>query len=461
VPAALASSTIKAAIAFAAGKAAAGLVSASVAALTDGVIHAMFLTKLKFATAALLAVALLGTGTGLFVRQALAGKPAIADRAVTSERPAEKEPEKKADRPAREEPRGKEVVGKVAAIAKDGKSFTMEIASPIRGEDPQKLEVKIDDKTTVAYHNVGPDGAKMTESYGAHVRLKEGSKEVAESVTFLGSADGTRRGADLTGKVTAIAKDDKGVTIETLPARGRGDDRLPPMTVDIKFNDRTVVLFSNVAKGAAKLTEGYLAEVMLEDGPKGTTAAVINLRGPEQGLPRGKQPQVTGPIAAVGKDGKSITVLMQPKERGEEPQKLEVQLTDKTSVVYFNVGPDGTKLAEGLQVHVLMEDGSKDKAYFVGVAAVPKQRWATIEGKVVGVSRDGKRITLEGRPTARGEDPPRFDVNITDKTKVAYYGVDTGGAKPSEEYYARALLVDGSKDVALAVMFAKPGTGRR
>jgi len=75
VPAALVSSTIESAILFAAGKAAAGLVSTSVAALTEGALHAMFLTKVKIATAALLTLAVLGTGGSIVSYRTLAGQP--------------------------------------------------------------------------------------------------------------------------------------------------------------------------------------------------------------------------------------------------------------------------------------------------------------------------------------------------------------------------------------------------
>ena len=66
VPTAVVSSTIRAASLFAAGKTVAtGLISANATALTEGVLRAMMLTKLKFATAVLLAVGVLGGGLGV------------------------------------------------------------------------------------------------------------------------------------------------------------------------------------------------------------------------------------------------------------------------------------------------------------------------------------------------------------------------------------------------------------
>jgi RNA polymerase sigma factor (sigma-70 family) len=64
VPTSVVSSTIKAVTGLAAGQAAAGVISVKVAALTEGVLKAMFVTKLKTATAMLLMVSLVGIGGG-------------------------------------------------------------------------------------------------------------------------------------------------------------------------------------------------------------------------------------------------------------------------------------------------------------------------------------------------------------------------------------------------------------
>jgi RNA polymerase sigma factor (sigma-70 family) len=76
-PAALVSSTVKAATLIAAGPAvAAGLIAPRVAALTEGALNAMAITKLKLAAALILALVCLGAGTGLLTYRALAGEPA-------------------------------------------------------------------------------------------------------------------------------------------------------------------------------------------------------------------------------------------------------------------------------------------------------------------------------------------------------------------------------------------------
>ncbi len=87
-PSAVVSSTIKAASLFAAGQAAAtGVISVKVAALTEGVLKAMFLTKLKLATVALGIAGLLASGV---LVASLCAEPAKPARALAE--PAEAKP---------------------------------------------------------------------------------------------------------------------------------------------------------------------------------------------------------------------------------------------------------------------------------------------------------------------------------------------------------------------------------
>jgi RNA polymerase sigma factor (sigma-70 family) len=86
VPAGLAAATVKGAVTFVPGKAAApGAVSAQAAALAEGVLHTMFRTKLMMAAAAVLAVCLAGVGAGLLAQQASGPKPADGKPAAKDE----------------------------------------------------------------------------------------------------------------------------------------------------------------------------------------------------------------------------------------------------------------------------------------------------------------------------------------------------------------------------------------
>ncbi len=73
LPTSLINSTVKAAALIATGQLIAkGIVSSQVAALTEGVLKAMFLTKLKVAVGVILAIGMIGLGTGLLARPTLA-----------------------------------------------------------------------------------------------------------------------------------------------------------------------------------------------------------------------------------------------------------------------------------------------------------------------------------------------------------------------------------------------------
>jgi RNA polymerase sigma factor (sigma-70 family) len=74
-PVGLADAAVRIARGVAAGRAAAGLVSAKVVSLTEGALHAMFATKLKVLTSVLLAVAVVGAGAGILTYHTYAAGP--------------------------------------------------------------------------------------------------------------------------------------------------------------------------------------------------------------------------------------------------------------------------------------------------------------------------------------------------------------------------------------------------
>jgi RNA polymerase sigma factor (sigma-70 family) len=83
VPAALLEGTVKAAVLSAAGRAAAGgAISARVAALTEGVVRAMWMTKLKLTAAVLVGVGVLAWGAGMLAHRARATEPAPEPKVV-------------------------------------------------------------------------------------------------------------------------------------------------------------------------------------------------------------------------------------------------------------------------------------------------------------------------------------------------------------------------------------------
>jgi RNA polymerase sigma factor (sigma-70 family) len=469
VPATLAQSTAAVAIPFAAGVTT-ELLPAHITALAEGVIRTMIATKLKIAAAMLVTLSVLGTGIGLaaFGGAEERGRPAnpappAAERspaAPAGERNNPPEREKPVDRApttGQRPPEGPVVRGKVVEVAKDGKSFTVETPAADRVA-PVKHTVKIGDKTTVIYNGVGPDGATPTQGYQASVSFPDPPGETATAVTFNGFAAG-RHMPDVTGTFAGAkaggTKQDASVLLVEVRQGGRGTE---PKTEHIHLDDKTVVTFSNVGPDGAKMTPGLGMQVWYTDDEK--TAGVVKFVGTAaEGRRDENRPDKLGKVVGVADEGKTLTVEV-PGGRGEEPTKFTVKMNDKTSVVFNNVPLDGAKPAEGQQAQVWLVDGSKNTAAKLALTAPVPERWTTLSGKVVAVSKDGSSFTLEQPATVRGEEPTRIEIKLSPKARIAYVGVGPGEAKLTEGLLASVALLDGSKNTGAQVVFRKETGGR-
>jgi RNA polymerase sigma factor (sigma-70 family) len=453
VPAALVSPTVGAAVPFAAGTAAAELVPAHVAALTEGMLKTMTLFLKAKITAAVLALAVLGTGLAVAANGHgdRDSQPVVTDAPNPEADPKDAPGEERGQRERPAAPAAPALVGKVTAVAKDGKSFTVEIPPTERGGEPGKTTVKLAEKATVTYHGVGANGAAPTEGYQAQVWLDGNTKDVAATVVFHGP-ENARRGPDVFGTVVN-GNDNKSVTLEVRQRVERGAE-LPKQT--IPFDDKTVLVFSNVDKDGAKITAGYVGQVWYAED--GKTAALVQLTGTTEMRSRDeKRPDVMGRV--VSADGKKLVVEVPPlRGRDEGPTKSTFTLADTTTVIYHNVPADGAKPAPGMQAQVWLADGSKDTAAKVYLSGTVPERWKTINGKVLAVAKDGSSITVEGPPPmVRGEEPKRIEIKLTAKTKLAFFGVGPGEAKLAEGLMAQVRLLDGSADTASQVTFGKIG----
>src|SRR5262249_47885843 len=138
-----------------------------------------------------------------------------------------------------------DINGPVVAVSADGKRFTLELPSKVKGEEAKKIEIKIGDKTAITYFGVGTDGAKPTEGYAAAVWLEPGSADAAARVTF-GQKKGMKE-PDVAGRVAAVAADGKHVTI-TVGSKKKGEDA---QNINIQLTPKTNLTFSSVNKGGA------------------------------------------------------------------------------------------------------------------------------------------------------------------------------------------------------------------
>jgi hypothetical protein len=376
VPATLTASTTKAAALVAGGQAATALLTAKVTALTEGVLQAMFIAKIKSAALILFMALILGAGISSFLpgipaSQALAAEkqPDTPIRVVNpeTERPTALVEQERGGKTA-PDPNAANFQGKIVAVAKDGKSFTLEsTTSPTqRGEEAVKKQVtiKIDDKTELKFFGVGPDGAKLAVGLSVQIWITADAKDVAAKIQ-IGSIKEDRLGLAFSGKLAAVSKDGRTLTFES---GRRGDDA---NTTEIKLTARTMLAYADIAKNANKPTVGYDADVWLERGSK-TDAAAISFRGAESpgresGQDRAGQ-RVNGKVVGIGKDGKSFTIEVPPTERGQAAEKLTITISANTRVIFNNVGPSGAHLTEGHSATITLADGSKDTAFLVTFA---------------------------------------------------------------------------------------------
>ena len=442
VPAVLVSSTVEAAILFAAGKAAAGLVSATVAALTEGVLHTMFLTKLKFATAALLALAMLRTGVGVVSYRSLAGaadQGRTADRVRTAERNPDQEPREYAaaaegERGVREGRKPADISGKITAI--DGMTLSLE-GGAARGEEPKKFTVKMTDKTKVEFPGLLQDIAKKLKvGDTVAVWYQEGSKDMAASVQ-------ANRAPDVTGKIKSA---DGTTLIVEIPGPGRGE----VTKAAIMLTDKTKVA-SGARGGEAetKLQVGYVASVWLLEGSSKEVAAAIQVNRP--------RPDVGGTISALSADGKVLTVAV--RSRGGEDSKTEVRLADATKIEFTGGEETAKKIKVGQTITVWWQEGSTDTAGTVLINL--QRRGPDVTGTLSAISADGKTITLENRK--RGEDTvTTTEIKLTAKTELEFAGTDKAEEKKlTVGYHVAIWLQEGSKDTAAVVRAQKPASRER
>jgi RNA polymerase sigma factor (sigma-70 family) len=166
------------------------------------------------------------------------------------------------------------------------------------------------------------------------------------------------------------------------------------------------------------------------------------------------QPDASGTVTDVAQDGKQITILTGKASKTEPATSATVQLTAATDITFSAIGPDGDKVAPGFQAQVWFEPNSNTKASRIAYAGQQSQkdtRQADVAGRIVSVTADGKKLSIEPRPQAqkgaKGEktDPPAkgekgdkagaiTEVAITPQTQATFSAVTTGAANFKEGY---------------------------
>jgi hypothetical protein len=192
-----------------------------------------------------------------------------------------------------------------------------------------------------------------------------------------------------------------------------------------------------------------------------TTAAKVNFSGSVEKFSREEpqaKPDVTGKVVGLMKD--VLVLLVPPANRGDEAVKQNVNLNEKTSTVYFRIGPDGDRPAEGYVAHIWLAAGSKDTAGKIHFQA-PDQQEKLVRGKVTGIAKDAKGITLEQPGKERGDPPVSFELKLTPTTRFVFNGVGPEGAALSERLGATVFLDDNSNDAVVVVLSPLPQPAAR
>ena len=468
VPPALVPTTINVAIPFAAGQAGSERVPAHIAALTDGVLRAMTFRHVKTAALALVSLVVLGIGVTWAAFDDGDAPGSVEPLVLVEEPKAPPTADPKVAPPVEAERPAPPIRGRVTDIAKDGKSVTITGVAGAYAwyggnrlpEDPEPtvVVVKLGEKTVVTYKDVGMNGAKLTRGHGAHVVFAGATKDIAATIEFNGSTQG-QSNQSASGTVDAIADDGKSFSLaQTIflgPIRRFGITQSSVTKIDIPFDDKTVLSFSNIARGKAKLTPSHYSTVWYADD--GRTAGKVFFDGRlDPGGREGKLPDVAGTVMRVT-DDKDIVVEVPPKPPAEAPTRVAVHLNDKTTEVFRDVPLDGAKAAPGMQAQVWLADGSKDTAAKVTFTGSTPERWAIVTGKIVSVAKNGKSFTVESPPAKRGDRAKRTEVKLASVTKVTFNGVGPGEAKVTEGLNVYARMLDDYPDTAAGVSFTKDG----
>lgn len=248
LPAGLVGATVEAASSLAAGQAAAArAIAVKVAALTEGVLKAMLMTKLKIATSALLAMAVLGTGAGALWTVATAREPVlVAPKANAQEQGKDKEPGS-----AKTDQQEKNQGNRTALAELDGTWILTEVeraGQPLAAEDVASLRLT----WVIKGGKLARTSTATKEQYEVTLKVDAGQQPKTIDVT------------DKFGTVLGIYVVE-GDTLKVCVARGKA--RRPVQFTSSKDQDAEVLIFKAVGQNEkAKNDENVPAKAEAKRG---------------------------------------------------------------------------------------------------------------------------------------------------------------------------------------------------
>jgi RNA polymerase sigma factor (sigma-70 family) len=292
-PAALTAATTAGALSVAAGLTAG--VPAHVLILTEGVLKAMTISKLKVAAAVLLSLAVLGMGVGVLSRPAMADRPAVlpsepargGDQKSKDAKEGKEEAETTVTVTVKAVDTGKHTLTAVVGNKKEQQEKTYELARDVR--------VILNDGRTKGDKGQEGSVSDVTAGRSVELRLAPGGKAVAAI---------TLRPWSLSGAVKSVDAGKRTLTVTT-----KGENGEVEKTYSLVEGGH--VLLSDRLTKEDKEREGKLADLAA-----GTTVQVrVSAVDPKTALelrPQGKS--LFGELKGVDVDGRTITVTV--KEDG-------------------------------------------------------------------------------------------------------------------------------------------------
>lgn len=298
--------------------------------LSQGVIRAMFLTKVKFAVTAIVAAGVLvaGVGTGSALVRADQDKPVAGQKPEKPVKPGA-DPAKPGDKPIKPDKPAPADVKKAAGFSGTVKS--VDAAKDSITLTATKGDSSVDRTFAVAKDaTVKIDGreAKLADvKAGVHAHVKLGDDK---STAVAVACDGPT----LVGELKDVAADKKSLKVVVTVPTDKADKTAPRKTEEKTVavgDDVRVVVAGNKKATLADLKAG--ASVSVQMSADGTRAVVV--MSPAKG---GGEPGLSGELKAVAADQKSVTVAVQvPPVKGD---KTPARTEDKTFPL-----ADGVKVA--------------------------------------------------------------------------------------------------------------------
>lgn len=169
--------------------------------------------------------------------------------------------------------------------------------------------------------------------------------------------------------------------------------------------------------------------------------------------------QMSGTVVQVDENGKGLSLEIRSKGEGEASKIVELKITDKTLLVFNNVGPNEARPTAGYRAIVWLEQDSKDVAARVHLSGHRNPKNAPHRtGQVVALAADGKSLTLE--KSAKGKPAEKIAIHFTDRTRMAFSNVARDGARVTEGYEVLVWLESDSPDSARSVTFLGTAEGK-